>query len=199
MLRRSCSSVSRVGAGERTVGPMRRAARVSVLCVLSSVALPRAVAASDEGSVPIFTISKSENRNQVRYLVRVDERCAPVGPSPIFAFWRMLERGPDATEPLLARETRAYGVESQTVTARGDAGGTVLLRLNAVPLHDILVETHRIASGQCAATATAQISGVPAHLFNVHVALKWPLRVDYLLFSGWTLDGAQVIEERVRR
>ncbi len=45
--------------------------------------------------VPVFSIAKSENKNQVQYVVRLDAHCAPVGPAPVFAYWRMLEKGRD--------------------------------------------------------------------------------------------------------
>ena len=48
-------------------------------------------------SVALFSIAKSENRNQVQFVVRVDKRCAPVGTAPVSAYWRLLEKGPTQT------------------------------------------------------------------------------------------------------
>ena len=66
-----------------------------------------------------LVISKSSNKNQVHYAVQVDEACAPAGRSPVRPYWRMLERGGDATEPLVESELRAFGVERQDIVAGG--------------------------------------------------------------------------------
>jgi Domain of unknown function (DUF4833) len=63
--------------------------------------------------IPVFSIAKSENKNQVQYVVRVDDHCAPSGPAPMSAYWRMLDTGPTQTAPILDREVRAYGLASQ--------------------------------------------------------------------------------------
>ncbi len=75
-----------------------------VLLISSATSMARSDAPR---ALPLFTISKSENKNQVQFAINVDERCAPIGEAPVFAYWRMLEKGPDATEPLLSRELPA--------------------------------------------------------------------------------------------
>jgi hypothetical protein len=127
--------------------------------------------------VPVFSIAKSENRNQVQYGLRVDARCAPAGPAPVSAYWRMLEKGPAQTAPLLSREVSAYGLARQEVR----------------PL-DIV--TSRGPDGTCRALATTSIAGAPAHLVNVYVRLKWD-GVDYLLLQGWSIDGTRVVREKI--
>jgi hypothetical protein len=164
-----------------------------------------AVAASGDstraapGSVPLFSISKSENKNRVEYALRVDEHCTPVGQTPIFAYWRMLENDPVRTEPLLAREVPAYGLMGQHVTARGAGGGQVRATLRALPSREILVDASRdTGSGQCRTWSTISIRGAPAHLYNVYVRLTWPFAtVDYLLLQGWSLDGTHVVTEKI--
>jgi hypothetical protein len=147
--------------------------------------------------IPLFVISKSENKNQVQYAIAVDDHCAPIAGAPILAYWRMLERGATRTEPLLAHELPAYGVDSQSVTARDADGGKVRLVLKAVPTRPVLVETFRSASGACEARSTVTIGGAPAHLFDVYAKLKWPVGVDYLLLRGWSMDGARVLSEKL--
>ena len=137
----------------------------------------------------LFLVSKSENRNQVHYALAVDESCAPVGPTPIRAYWRMLEKGPTATEPLLDREQSAYGLASQLVK-----DGVVTAILRALPSRPIVVHTWRGDNGTCHAASRATIDGVDARLFNVHVALKL-FGVDYLLLTGWSDDGRTVREK----
>ncbi|MGO8995868.1 MAG: DUF4833 domain-containing protein [Polyangiaceae bacterium] len=147
----------------------------------------------------LFTISKSENKNEVQYVIRIDEHCAPGPGAPISAFWRMLERSPTATEPLLEREQRAYGLASQSVSERTAAGGKALLTLMAVPTRPVAVDTFRDSNGTCQARSTATISGESARLFNVYVKLKWPVGVSYLLLQGWSLDGTRIVTEKIEQ
>lgn len=148
--------------------------------------------------VPLFTISKSENRNQVQYVVRVDDHCVPMGDAPAWAYWRMIELGPTRTAPLLGREQPAYGVAGQWLLERGPEGGSVRLVLRAMPLRPIEVQIRRGPAGNCFATSTMVISGAPAHLFGVYAKLRWPVGVDYLEIQGWSLDGSRVVTERVK-
>jgi Domain of unknown function (DUF4833) len=91
----------------------------------------------------VFHVAKSENRNQVHYGIHLDESCAPVGGAPLFAYWRMLERGPAAIEPLLQREVGAYGVAEQRVLERGPDGGKTSVRLRALPARPIVIQSTR--------------------------------------------------------
>lgn len=147
--------------------------------------------------VSLFTISKSENRNQVQYAVRVDEHCVPLGVAPVWAYWRMIEQGPTRTAPLLGREQPAYGAAGQWILERNPEGGRIRLVLRAMPSRPIEIETTRGPAGACVGTSTMTIAGAPAHLFGVYAKLKWPIGVDYLLVEGWALDGSHVVTERV--
>lgn len=183
---------------------MRRAA---VACAMSA-ALVALLGAPQSGraeqatpaafDVPLFTISKSENRNQVQYVVRVDEHCAPLTDAPVWAYWRMMELGPTKTAPLLGREQPAYGMAAQWMLERGAEGGKIRVVLRALPSRPIEIQTGRSATGTCMATSTVLISGGLAHLFGVYAKLKWPIGVDYLLVQGWSLDGTHVVTERVK-
>ncbi len=146
-------------------------------------------------SVAVFSIAKSENRNQVQYVVRVDDHCAPVGPDAVSAYWRLLEKGPAQTGPLLPRELRAYGLASQDL-ANGASGPQVHAVLRALPRRPLYITTSRGSDGACHALATVSIAGEPSHLFNVYVHLKWD-GVDYVLLQGWSMDGSRVIREKV--
>ena len=149
-------------------------------------------------SLSLFTIGKSQNKNQVQYAVHVDGQCVPVSAAPVFAYWRMLELGPNRVEPLLPREVGAYGPASQLVTTRGADGGKIRLVLRALHDRPIVVETRRAADGTCGALATVSIADSSAHLFNVYVKLTWHLSVDYLLLRGWSIDGTRVLSEKLR-
>jgi hypothetical protein len=148
--------------------------------------------------VPIFSIAKSENANQVQYVVRVDGHCAPVGPAPISAYWRMLENGPTQTAPILSREVPAYGLASQVVVASDGSGGQLRAVLRALPSRPLTITTSRGTGGVCRAVATTSVAGAPAQLFNVYVHLRWD-GVDYLLLQAWALDGSHVIRETIKK
>jgi hypothetical protein len=163
-----------------------------------TVATLAAVASADAGGVvaSAFFVAKSENRNQVHYGVHVDAGCSPLGAAPVFAYWRMLEHGPSATEPLLSREVPAYGLADQRVVERGLEGGRTAVRLRALGNRTIdVVTTSR--DGACTATATTSIDGQPAVLASVYAQLKWPWGVDYLMLSGRALSDGHPVRERL--
>jgi hypothetical protein len=182
--------------------PDARRVCIALLIVCSGVA--RAWASADSplpgpGTVRLFSISKSENKNQVEYAIRLNEHCAPIGDAPVLAYWRMLEKGPAYTEPLLAREVPGYGLLGQRVTARDSDGGQVRITLRALPTREILVEVRRDQAGKCRAWSTISIQGAPSYLYNVFVRLTWPFaRVDYLLLQGWSLDGTHIVSEKLK-
>jgi len=170
---------------------MKDAAKALLVGAMFVCMLVTSSAASSDKTIPsALFVSKSENKNQVHYGVRVDERCSFTSSSPVFPYWKMLERGPDATEPLLAREESAYGIASQRVS-----GDTVTVTLHALRSRPITIRVARTDSG-CVASAETTIDGQTARLFNVHVALGF-LHVDHLVITGWATDG-HVLRERVR-
>jgi hypothetical protein len=145
----------------------------------------------------LFSISKSENKNEVVYAVHLDAQCAPVGDAPVFAFWRMNEKGPAVVEPLLKREEPAYGIGRQRVLSRDSDGGKVEMTLRALPSRPIVVETKRL-EGRCQAWSALTIAGENAYLYNVYVKLR-ELGVDSLLLSGWAADRSRVLHEKIGR
>ncbi len=144
----------------------------------------------------VFFVAKSENRNQVHYGVHLDEACAPAGRAPVFAYWRMLEHGPLATEPLLAHEVAAYGVAGERVLERGATGGQVSVTLHALSARPIVVAS-RPQGDTCWAAATTAIAGTPAELTSVYAQLGWPFGVAYLIVSGRRLTDGREVRERV--
>jgi hypothetical protein len=166
--------------------------------IVAAAALLSTPAAGDAThDVPsAFYVSKSENRNQVHYAVHLDDRCAPASAAPVQPYWRMLERDPRATEPLLSREVPAYGIAEQSIVSRGERGGVVRVVLKALPSRPLLLTT--FASGEaCAASASLVIAGTPATLTSIHVQLKWPWGVDYLLVGGHALSDGHSVSERI--
>jgi len=181
---------------------MRQPPRLSSLLVVVAFALlaPLAWSAGPESGRSVrsvFFVAKSENRNEVHYGVALDASCAPAGVVPVFAYWRMRERGPLATEPLLSREVSAYGIAEPQRIERGEQGGRVVFRLNALPRRAIAIDTAHEGQG-CIATARAVIGGTAAALTSVFVQLRWPFGVDYLELSGRAIPDGRVVRERLR-
>jgi hypothetical protein len=144
----------------------------------------------------VFVVSKSENKNQVSYGIRLDERCMPVGPQPMFAFWKLYEDGPNAVADLLGVEQPAYGIAIQEVLAPNGASGRVRVTLRAIATRPIVVETSRVL-GRCVATATLDVAGTRAKLAGVFAQLKWPIGVAYLDLIGNALSDGHVVKERI--
>jgi hypothetical protein len=63
--------------------------------------------------VPLFTIQRNKNSNEVEYRLRVDNRCQLVSATPVHVVWKMLADRPGKTEPLTGLEHMAYGVVNQ--------------------------------------------------------------------------------------
>lgn len=144
----------------------------------------------------VFFIAKSENRNEVHYGIDLDAACVPVGPAPVFAYWRMREHGPLATEPLLSREVSAYGVAEPQRVERGESGSRVVFHLNALPKRSIAIDTAP-GEGGCTATARAVIGGVAADLTRVFLQLRWPFGVAYMELSGRAATDGRLVRERL--
>jgi hypothetical protein len=173
-------------------GTLRAAGSVPVLGVVMLLA---ADAGADEREIPsAFVISKTQNRNQVHYAVKVDEACRPVTAAPVRPYWLMLTKGPQVTEPLLDREQPAYGLARQQVE-----GSAVRLVLRALPGRPVLIQTWQGPDGACLSAAVTTIAGSRARLFNVHVACALLCTgVDHLVLTGWRDDGT-VVHELVKR
>lgn len=147
----------------------------------------------------VFFISKSENKNQVHYAVAVDADCTPAGGAPVRPYWRLLEKGAAVTAPLLAREQRAYGVASQSVTRRWASGGRITLVLQALPQRPLTIVTGKDSKGACLASVYTVIQHEPARLHGIHVVLKWlGLGVDSLILKGWARSDRRVLRETLQ-
>jgi hypothetical protein len=138
----------------------------------------------------VLVIAKSSNKNQVHYAARINEVCALTGPSPVRPYWRMLERGPYATEPLREGEQRVLGIERQAV---GDDGVQIALR--GMPARPITIHTWRGPDGHCSASAEMTIAGMQARVDRVYVQQKL-FGIDYVLLTGHAEDGS-IVRERV--
>ena len=140
----------------------------------------------------VFHISKSENRNEVHYGIRLDEHCAPAQ-GAVFAYWRELEKGPNETSQLLAVEQPAYGIARQQMTH-----GKVRLTLRALPSRTVIIEPKKGEDGRCTAVAHMEIAGAPARLDRVFAQIAWPAGVDWLQLEGAAEPDGHPVRERVQ-
>ncbi len=153
------------------------------------LASPTTKAAQSSEIESALSIVKSTNKNQVHYAVAVDDTCVPVGAAPVHAYWRMLEKSPDATEALSRGEERAFGIEKQDVDRDG-----VRVVLRGLPARTITIHT-RAEGGKCVASASTTINGVSARISSVFVKIKL-FGVDYVQLTGLADDGT-VVKERL--
>jgi hypothetical protein len=175
--------------GEMKFTPLRLLAfgAVTAAAVTSSASASNAPANELDN---VLVIAKSSNRNEVHYAMHVDDACAPIAPAPISAYWRMLERGPDVTEPLRGREESVLGVERQVVEA-----GAVRAALRAFPGRTLVFRTWRDKGGKCASAVEMMVAGVPAQLAGVYVQQKL-FGVAYVELTARTANGV-VVRERL--
>lgn len=171
------------------------------VCMLVGMAALPALAAEPtvgaRGTDSTFFISRSENRNQVHYGVRVDEDCRPVGASPVYVYWRMLEKGDAQTEPLLGVEGPVYGVEEAQQVVSAPEGWRVKLKLRSFPDRQIEVSVAR-ENGVCTTRTWTTVGGTVSQLNYIYVKTSWPFSIDYVRISGVAPDG-HVTNELVRR
>jgi hypothetical protein len=137
-----------------------------------------------------MVVSKSSNKNEVHYAVRVDEHCTPTMQNPVRPYWLMLERGPHVTEPLQRSELRVLGVASQEVS--GDAVSFVV---SGMPSRTFVAHTGRGDDGACASWVETAVAGSNARLLGIYVKQSL-FGVDYVQLSGTTSQG-KVVQERV--
>ena len=166
---------------------------VGILLAAALVLSPGGAGAEGTSDLTLFSISKSENRNQVVYVVRVDEACHPSGPAPVHAFWQNLEQGPTNTSPLLWIEQPAYGLASQQV----ETDGQVRIRLRPLPERPILVRTERNGDA-CVARAAATVSATPVTLYNIHAKLKRIFGIESVTLSGRQVDSGAIVHETLK-
>ncbi|QSQ18869.1 DUF4833 domain-containing protein [Pyxidicoccus parkwayensis] len=140
-----------------------------------------------------FFITRSTNKNQVHYGVRVDGDCKPQGPQPVHAYWRMLEKGEKNVEPLLGREGPAYGLAEAQQVESLPHGWRVHIHLRAWPERAIDLDVFR-ENDHCAARAFTLMEGKVAQIERIFVKAAFPSGVEYVLLSGTGPDGRSVRE-----
>lgn len=143
-----CSRQVMPGRTEGLAPPGWGAAMAALMTLVASSAGADGAGASR--ALPLFSISKSENKNQVQYAIRVDDRCEPATTAPVFAYWRMLEKGPTVTEPLLAHEPMPMASRRKRRPGRptGTACGSSCERFALDPLRSSYLEVSPVSVGR---------------------------------------------------
>ncbi len=111
--------------------------------------IPALVAAGLPVQAPdsVVFLTKNTNRNQVHYGVKLDDDCMPAERKPVYAYWRMLEEGPDDRAKLMFWEQPGYGVKQETASE-----GQLTFIIRGVPEREIRLETFATSDG-CGARA----------------------------------------------
>ncbi|OFZ45796.1 MAG: hypothetical protein A2381_09355 [Bdellovibrionales bacterium RIFOXYB1_FULL_37_110] len=143
--------------------------------------------------VQLFIVQRSKNKNEVRYELRVDENCMPLGKEPVHGYWQELEKGPDVRSEMEGLDFLAYGIAYQKIN-----GDTVKFKVKAIKDREYSVKSFKKAD-TCYAEATTKISGKDAILKKVYISsvekfLK--VKVKYINLEGVLPDGT-AIQERM--
>ena len=160
------------------------------------------VEAPDYGALPtapldsVFHIEKSENRNQVHYGVKVDAACHPIGPQPVYGYWRDLEKGPRATSPILSHEQIAYGLNEPRSIQINPGGGRIRISLRGFPERALFIDTLRQGPA-CVARAQTSIGGQMAVLQSIYVKIGFLFSVDYAMVRGLRVSDRRQVQEKV--
>ena len=144
----------------------------------------------------VFFLAKSENRNQVHYAIRVDDRCRPKGHAPVYGYWRDYEEGPKVTSKLLDHEMPAYGLTKQRLAEPAGEGGKVRFALRGFPDRHITVQTFKAVRG-CRAWAMTRITGAQAILQSLYVEIGFLFSIDYVLLKGVRITDGKALKEKV--
>jgi hypothetical protein len=146
----------------------------------------------------IFRVEKSENRNQVHYGARIDDACRPLGTNPVYAYWRMRERGPTSAEALLSHEEAAYGVHPQQVVSRTSRGGAVRVQLRAWPERPLNIELFRNAAG-CAARALLDTARHTIVLQSIYIEIGFLFAIKSAMVRGVRASDGRAFEHILQR
>jgi hypothetical protein len=146
----------------------------------------------------LFFIQRSKNKNEVHYRLNVDESCRIIADEPVTGIWRMLEEGPNKTEPLSTFDRMAYNAENQEVV-----GNWVHFNLKAIEERLIKATTiYDWKTNKCSPMVQVKINGKWAILDHIYVSSKEGFlmpRVMYIDIFGKSLDSPpQQVAERVK-
>lgn len=146
----------------------------------------------------LFFIQRSKNKNEVHYLLKVDENCKIVADEPVSGIWKMLEDGPNETKALSMFDRMAYSAENQEVV-----DNWVHFNLKALETRPIRASTiYDAKTNKCSPIAQVKINEKWALLDHIFVSSKegFPMpKVIYVDIFGKSLDSIpKKVAERVK-
>ena len=149
-------------------------------------------------ALEMFFIQRSKNKNEVHYLLNVDENCQIVDNESVTGMWKMLEEGPNATKPLSAFDRMAYSAENKEVV-----GNWVQFNLKA--LEERLIKATTIydpKTNKCSPMVQVKINGKWAILDHIYVSSEEGFlmpQVMYIDIFGKSLEATpQKVAERIK-
>jgi len=176
---------------------------MNILCIalLTLLLLPLPAWSTD---IPLFSIQRSKNANEVQYRLRVDDHCHIVSDTPVDVSWKLLAENPEKTEPLTALEHIAYGAAHQHV-----ADNWVSFRLRSLeqyrPLDQRSVKATAIYdphTAACAPIVQTEINTQWAALERIYVQAeerRMRPKVLYIDIVGKSLEASpKAVTERIQ-
>jgi len=142
----------------------------------------------------VFSIRKSDNRDEVQYALQLDERCRPRVSEPVFGYWRVFEQGDPP--PLLSfswLDETAYGISQQQVVGEGASVSVVIRAASKRVIELVPMAT----PGGCRVEARSTIFGQRARLSGIYVKLALPF-VEYVELRGVSIADGTTLVERVK-
>ncbi len=139
----------------------------------------------------VFFISKSDDRNQVHYGIRLDSGCRPRGDEPVVAYWKLNERGGE-TKTLSLLDRLGYAVKRQRLLPNG----SLQMEIRGFP-RPIDIEASPDGSGGCSASATTSIANRRATLDEIHLLVATFMSVSWIQLSGHDPTTKEQVREKV--
>lgn len=147
----------------------------------------------------VFSIRKSDNRDEVQYALQLDERCRPRTREPVFGYWRVFEQG--EPPPLLSfswLDETAYGIVQQQISAPGPDGVSVVsVMIRAANKRVLELTPVPTPGGGCRVEVRATVFGQRALLQGIFVKLAPPF-VEYVELRGVAVADGTSLVERVK-
>lgn len=147
----------------------------------------------------VFSIRKSDNRDEVQYALQLDERCRPRSREPVFGYWRVFEQG--EPPPLLSfswLDETAYGIVQQQVAAPGPEGVSVVsIMIRAANKRVLELTPVSNPAGGCRVEVRTTVLGQRALLQGIFVKLALPF-VEYVELRGVAVADGTSLVERVK-
>ena len=172
-----------------------RLPNIALACLVYLVCVP---AGADDLPVrpldSVVFLTKNTNNNQVHYGVNVDKQCRPAEEDPVYAYWRMLEKGPDERDGLKFWEQPGYGVRQPEKVDLNTDSGSLALVIRGVPDHKIRLETFTSDRG-CRARAITGISGEEAILLRIDIEVSGWATVHKVEIHGISLSSGLEVSE----